>query len=173
MPYKSSSSIITDAILSKSQDKVKVGEPLTLNLNFKISGTIREVFDQKNWEMAYNKHDNIFRMSIEVNLKSGRKTILSIRFVRKVALFWTRSPKIPYRIWVSIIKDDMPFYPITVEEARSLLFDVNKVIELNGNNFKPGRHKLSTDITVRWGKHNYTEPTEIVGKSNLIEIWIG
>src|SRR2546421_321372 len=83
--------------------------------------------------MLYNIHDNAFRMTIEVDLKSGRKTILPLKFIRKAVLFWTRSPKIPYRIWVSIIKDDIPFYPSTVEEARSLLFDVNKVIEVNGN----------------------------------------
>ena len=77
-------------------------------------------------------------MTIEVDLKSGRNTILPLKFIRKAVLFWTRSPKIPYRIWVSIIKDDIPFYPLTVEEARSLLFDVNKVIEVNGNDLNSG-----------------------------------
>jgi hypothetical protein len=163
-------STIANAVLSKSQDKLKISEMLILSVGFKITGEIKEVFNQKNWERAYNKHDNAFRMTIEVDLKSGRKTILPLKFIRKAVLFWTRSPKIPYRIWVSIIKDDTPFYPSTVEEARSLLFDVNKVIEVNGNDLNSGSHYLFTNIRVRWGKHDYTEPTTISARSNVIEV---
>ena len=163
-------SFIAGANLAKSQDSVKSGQPLTLSLNFKVDGAIREVFSQKNWERAYNKHDNGFRMTIEVDLKSGRKTVTSLKFVRKAALFWTRNPKIPYRIWVSIVKDDAPFYPLAEEEARSLLFDVNKVIELSGSDLDSGTQKLYADIRVSWGKHDYTEPGETKGRSNEIEL---
>jgi hypothetical protein len=162
--------MISDPILSLSQDKVKKDESLTLSLSFKIIGNIREVFDQKNWERAYNKHDNLFRITIEISLKAGRMIILQNKFVRKAILFWTRSPKIPYRIWVSIIKDDMPFYPTTVEEAKSLLFDVNKLIELNGDSLKRGSYVLSTDIKVSWGKHYYTDAIMINGRSNTVDI---
>ena len=163
-------SFIADASLAKSQDSVKADQPLTLSLSFKIDGAIRQAFVQKNWERAYNKHDNGFRMTIEVDVKSGRKTVLPLKFVRKAALFWTRNPKIPFRIWVSVVKDDTPFYPLTEEEARSQLFDVNKVIELSGSDFDSGSHKLHAEITVSWGKHDYTEPTEIKAKSNEIEL---
>jgi len=95
---------------------------------------------------------------------------MPVKFVRKAALFWTRNPKIQYRIWVSIVKDDMPFYPLTIEEAKSLLFDVNKVIELSGSDFDSGTQKLHAEIKVSWGKHNYTERTEIKGRSNEIEL---
>lgn len=165
-----SSSFIVNAKLSKSQDSVKPNQPLTLSLSFSIDGAIRQAFIQKNWERAYNKHDNGFRMTTEVSLKSGRKTVLQDRFVRKAALFWTRNPKIQYRIWVSIVKDDTPFYPLTVEEAHSLLFDVNKVMELNGSDLDSGSHKFYADIQVSWGKHDYTEPAEIRGRSNEIEL---
>jgi hypothetical protein len=163
-------SFITEAILSKSQDSVKFNQPLTLSLSFKVDGSIRQAFDQKNWERAYNKHDNGFRMTIEVDLKSGRRTIVPVKFVRKAALFWTRNPKIPYRIWVSIVKDETPYYPLVIEEAKSLLFDVNKVIELNGSDLASGTHKLHAEIRVSWGKHEYTEPTEIKGRSNEVEL---
>ncbi|MFL6317422.1 MAG: hypothetical protein ACJ71E_06005 [Nitrososphaeraceae archaeon] len=165
-----SRSIIIDAVLSKSQDKVRVGEILTLSLGFKIIGDIREAINPKNWERAYDRHDNAFRMSIKVDLKMGRKIILPIKFARKAIMFWTRSPKIANRIWISIIKDDMLFYPVTVEEVRSYLFDVNRIIELNTENLDSGVHKLFADIKVTWGKHTYTEPTVIVGRSNLIEV---
>ncbi|MGI0029136.1 MAG: hypothetical protein ACREAQ_05410 [Nitrososphaera sp.] len=168
--WMAQSSFIADAILSKSQDSVKPEQPLTLSLSFQIDGGIREAFSQKNWERAYNKHDNGFRMTIEVDLKSGRKTILPLKFVRKAALFWTRNPKIQYRIWVSIVRDDEPFYPLTIEEAQSLLFDVNKVMELSGNDLHSGQHRLHADIKVSWGKHDYTDPAEIRGSSNEIEL---
>jgi hypothetical protein len=163
-------SIVSDAKLSLLQDKIKKGEPLTLSLSFKIIGNIREVFDQKNWERAYNKHDNLLRLIIEISLKEGRKVVLQNKFVRKATLFWTRSPKIPYRIWVSIIKDDTLFYPVTVEEAKSLLFDINKLIELNCDHLKSGDHELSTEIKVSWGKHYYTSSTKINGRSNTVDI---
>jgi hypothetical protein len=159
-------SFIDSATLAKSQESVRPDQPLTLSLSFRIQGSIREAFSQKNWERAYNKHDKGFLMTIEIDLKSGRRKIALIKLVRKAALFWTRNPKIPYRI----VKDDSPFYPLTEEEAKSLLFDVNQVIELRGNDLDSGTHKLYTDIKVSWGKHVYTQPDEIEGRSNDIEL---
>ena len=163
-------SFIDSATIAKSQESVRPDQPLTLSLSFRIQGSIREAFSQKNWERAYNKHDNGFIMKIEIDLKSGRRRIALIKLVRKAALFWTRNPKIPYRIWVSVVKDDTPLYPLTEEEAKSLLFDVNKVIELRGSDLDSGTHKLYADIKVSWGKHVYTEPNEIKGRSNHIEL---
>ncbi|HZB80537.1 MAG TPA: hypothetical protein VE264_04595 [Nitrososphaera sp.] len=163
-------SFIDSATLAKSQESVRSDQPLTLSLSFRIQGSIREAFSQKNWERAYNKYDKGFLVKIEIDLKSGRRRIALIKLVRKAALFWTRNPKIPYRIWVSIVRDDTPSYPLTEEEAKSLLFDVNKVIELKGSDFNSGTHKLYTDIKVSWGKHAYTEPNEIKGRSNDIEL---
>jgi len=152
------------------EDKEK-GELASLNLSFNIVGNIREVFNPKVWEIAYNKHDNLFRMSIYVTLKEGRRKISEIKFIRKAPLFWTRSPKIPFRIWVSIIKDDAPFYPQTVEEAKSLLFDINKIVHIKPNNLKQRDHNLYADIKVSWGKHHYTESDEITNKSNTVDVF--
>jgi hypothetical protein len=164
-------SFIDSATLAKSQESVRPDQPFTLSLSFRIQGSVREAFSQKNWERAYNKHDKGFLMTIEIDLKSGsRRRITLIKLVRKAALFWTRNPKIPYRIWVSIVRDDTPFYPLTEEEAKSLLFDVNKVIELKGSDLNSGTHKLYTDIKVSWGKHVYIQPNEIKGRSNDIEL---
>mgnify|MGYP006212280705 CR=1 FL=1 len=81
-------SFIAGATLAKSQDSVKTGQPLTLSLNFKVEGAIREVFSQKNWERAYNKHDNGFRMTIEVEIKyrtTGSDDSRVLKFQRKGA----------------------------------------------------------------------------------------
>lgn len=149
-------------------NKIKRGQPLILDLSFKIDGNIRDLFNPKVWEAAYDKHDKSFRMSITVALKLERTKILLAKITRKTSIFWTRSPKIPYRIWVLIIRDYDPFYPETIEEAKSLMFDVNKVIELNTNNFNPGDNTIYADITVSWGRHYYTEPTEISIASNIM-----
>jgi hypothetical protein len=163
-------SIIDDPFLSKSKDRVRLGDSVTLSLTFKIKGSIRESFTPKNWERAYNKHDNILRMTIWVTLKSGRNTIVALKFVRKAVLFWTRNPKIPYRIWASVIKDDMPFHTLSIEEIQSMLFDVNKIIELKGDEIKLGNRKLIAEIKVSWGTHQYTQSTIISNKSNSVEI---
>jgi len=164
------SSVVAIA-LSKSKDRVSPNELLPIALSFKIDGEIRSSFEQRNWERAYNKYDNIFRLSTEVIIKSARKMLASQKFVRKAVIFWTRNPKIPHRIWIMIVKDDNTFYPSTVDEARALLFDIDKIIELNTNDLKPGKHKLIADISVSWGKHLFSNPSKIRAKSNEIEIF--
>ena len=135
--------IISEIVLAGKQDKVKASGIFTLSLGFKIMGKLRDTFDQKTWERAYNRYDNVFRINIEVVIKSGRRNILAVRYFRKAILFWTRNPKIQYRIWVTIIKDDIPFYPISVEEARSLLFDVDEILELKSDDLRLGNNKLA------------------------------
>jgi len=156
-------SIITDVMLARinHDDEIKRGQLLILDLSFKIEGNIRDLFNPKVWEVAYDKHDKSFKMSIVVALKLERTKILLTKITRKTSIFWTRSPKIPYRIWVMIIRDYDPFYPNTIEEAKSMMFDVNKVIELNTNHFNPGNNTIYADISASWGRHYYTEPTEI------------
>jgi hypothetical protein len=171
---KDKRSSITDLVLSRTHhnNRIKRGEPIILDLSFKINGNIRQVFNPKIWEAAYDKHDKSFRMSIAVALKLERTKILLTTITRKASIFWTRSPKIPSRIWVLIIRDDNPFYPLTIEEAKSLLFDVNKIIELDTNNFNPGNHTIYADIKVSWGRHYYTEPTEITFVSKITDLYI-
>jgi hypothetical protein len=155
-------SIITDLVLNRTyHNKIKRGEPLILDLSFKINGNIREVFNPKVWEAAYDKHDKSFRMSIAVVMKLEQKKILLTKFTRKASIFWARSPKIPYRIWVFIIRDYDPFYPKTIEEAKSLMFDVNKTIELETKQLSAGDNTIYAHITVSWGRHYYSQPTEI------------
>ena len=45
--------------------------PITLKLKFTINGFIREIFTQNNWEKAYNKQDNIFRVVIKLEIKNN------------------------------------------------------------------------------------------------------
>ncbi len=141
-----------------------------LSVGFNVDGLIREIFSQKNWERAYDKHDNGFRLTVLLEVRVGRKAVDKIKFVRKAVLFWTRNPKLSYRVWISIIKDETPFYPLTIEEAKSLLFDVNKTIELDSNKLGMGENQIQIFIKVKWGKHLYTEPTEVQAETKSVTI---
>ena len=163
-------SSISDIKLGTSHESIRSNETLTLSLGFNIDGLIREIFSQKNWERAYDKHDNAFRLSFLLDVRAGRKSIDEIKFVRKGILFWTRNPKLSYRVWISVIKDETPYYPLEVEEAKSLLFDVTKTIELESNDLKKGENQIQIGITVSWGRHLYTEPLELHGKTEIVKV---
>lgn len=163
-------SLISDIKLDSSQRSIGSNATLSLDLGFSIDGLIKEIFSQKNWERAYDKHDNAFRLSVFLDVRAGRKSIDKIKFVRKAVLYWTRNPKLSYRVWISIIRDETPYYPLTIEEAKALLFDVTKTIELQGNHLETGENEIHIDIKVSWGKHLYTEPTELHGQTETIKI---
>ncbi len=165
-------SFITDLILKKSQDKPTIGDSIALSLNFTIKGNIREIFTQKNWEKAYDKHDNVFRLTIKLDVKNNGRTIDSKKLLRKAILFWTRNPKINHRIWITIVKDESPHYPLEEEEARNLLFDFQKNIEIEASKLGVGKNKISVTINLSWGKHEYIEKNQITKESNIEEIEI-
>jgi hypothetical protein len=163
-------SSLDNIVLSKITNQNKSNDQILFSLSLKINGKIRELFNQSLWEKAYNKFDNTFRITINVDLKSGNKILYSIKFVKKAVFFWTRNPRIPHRIWIFIVKDDSPFYPESEEEAKSLLFDIEKTLELNPSIFTKRTSKVYANVKLSWGKHNFTEPTKLEGKSNEEEI---
>jgi hypothetical protein len=143
---------------------------VTFRISFTIGGKIREVFDQKSWERAYNLHDNLFRIKIDIDLKSGTRNLAHRGSLRKASLFWTRNPKLPYRIWILIIKDDATFYPSSIEEARSLLFDVEQDIAVDALQIDVRKQDVYAQIRVWWGKHQYTPSCELKSKTNKISL---
>ena len=161
---------LDNIVLSKITNQNRSNDQILFSLSLKINGKIRELFNQSLWERAYNKFDNTFRITINVDLKSGNKILYSIKFVKKAVFFWTRNPRIPHRIWIFIVRDDSPFYPESEEEAKSLLFDIEKTIELNPSTITKKISKIYANVKISWGKHNFTEPTKLEGKSNEEEI---
>lgn len=163
---------LENIVLTKTKNKISINETISLNLSFKISGSIRDLFTQSTWEKAYNKFDNTFRIMIDADIKVGKKKIHSVKFLRKAIFFWARNPKIQHRIWVSIVKDDSPFYPLSEQESRSLLFDVNKIIEFSISDLNQGIYNFHADVRVSWGKHNFTGALKLEGISNQEQIEI-
>ena len=142
----------------------------TLTLRFSVDGFIRQVLTQKNWEKAYNKHDNSLRLTIKLDIKNNGKIIESIRLIRKAIFFWTRNPKIDHRIWIMIVKDDIPFYPLEEEEARQLLFDFTKDIEIKPEVLRKGKNDITVLVELSWGKHEFIEKNSLKKESNSQQI---
>ncbi|MGZ5509549.1 MAG: hypothetical protein ACXWFZ_07340 [Nitrososphaeraceae archaeon] len=163
---------LDNIVLTNVTSKTNSKEQLSFNLSLKINGKIRDLFTQSLWEKAYNKFDNTFRITINADLKSKSKVIYSVKFVRKAVFFWTRNPKIHHRIWIFIVKDDSPFYPESEDEAKSLLFDIDNIVEIKLPAITDKVSTLYANVAVSWGKHNFTDPTKLVGKSNEEEIHV-
>jgi hypothetical protein len=164
---KSRGNFISETRLETVHEKKESSNVRLLRLSFSITGTIRSAFNQSSWEKAYNKHDNSFRLKIRIALRINTHTIFVGEYVRKAVLFWTRNPKVPFRIWIFIVQEDVPLYPLSVEEAQSLMFDVNKTLKVNEDQReKSGIGDIQAEIRVSWGRHDFTEPVEISAKSN-------
>ena len=69
-----------------------------------------------------------------------------------------------------IVIDDRPNLPDSVEQAKSLIFDVKRPIELIGSSIGNGKHKLVAHASASWGRHLFTEQMEVDAKSNEVEI---
>jgi hypothetical protein len=165
-------SYIDNIVLKKIAEKSSNENTITLSLNFTINGFIREIFTQNNWEKAYNKHDNIFRVVIKLEIKNNGHIIESRKLLKKAILFWTRNPKINHRIWITIVKDETPYYPLEEEEAKNLLFNFQKEIEIESSKLKDGKNKIAVKVNISWGKHEYIEKEEITKETNIEEIEI-
>jgi hypothetical protein len=170
---------IANAKLAASAGMVKVNEPFTLDLRFKVAGRVRDVFNQQTWTDAYNKHDTVFRIKYVVKVQSGsvrkKNLVEPVTFVRKASFYWSRNPKLPppppeKKIWAMVVTDDKPNLPDSVEEAKSLVFDVRREIQLIGSHLGKGRHRLTAHVTASWGRHRFIEKMEISGKTNEITV---
>jgi hypothetical protein len=162
---------ISEATLEDLRTSHAKSRDILFRLSFSIDGTIRSTFNQVCWERAYKKHDNSFRVKFRVVLKMNDRNILEQEFVRKAVIFWSRNPKIPFRIWVFIIEEDVPMYPLSIQEAQSLMFDVNRTLEINGNEIeKLEGSRIHADVRVSWGRHDFTEPVELSSRSNSIRV---
>lgn len=180
------SSRIKDVMLSVSPASAREHEPITLDLNFSVDGHVRDVFTRERWMDAYEHHDNLFRIKYTVNIKrrgalSTRDIVEPITFVRKASIYWSRDPTMqPYppekKVWVMIVMDQDSILPRDEDEARSLLFDVHRRIEMvpspSSSMLGRGEHRVFAEVSAEWGRHVYTEPGRITAVSNDVRLEI-
>ena len=171
---------ISEVSLEKAPEKFKEGENVTVNVKFSITGALRQAFNEKNWEKAYNKHDNVFKLRYGIKLYSGglrkREIGKALDTYKKVALFWTRNPKLTQmgekKVWVQISKNFEPFIPKNQVEAQEVLLDFDEKMHFNASELGVGKHKIGAEIYVSWFKHDYAEPFDEKAHSKEIEIEI-
>lgn len=176
----SEKNFISEIELKKLNNKFKEDDNITISVKFSVLGALRKAFNEKNWERAYNKHDNAFKLKYAVKLYTGglRKRDLGkpVNTYRKAAIFWTRNPKLTQiaekKVWVQIAKNFEPFIPMTETEAQGLLLDFNEKMEFSASELGSGKHKIGAEVSVSWLKHDYTEPFSDKSHSKEIEIEI-
>lgn len=175
-----SKNAISEVSLVKSSDKLGVDDSVTINVKFSVTGALREAFNEKNWEKAYNNHDNTFKLRYGVKLHTSglRKKEVGqpLDTYKKVALFWTRNPKLTQmgekKIWVQISRNFEPSIPSNQSEAQQLFLDFDEKILFNASELGVGKHKIGAEVYVSWYKHDYAEPFDGTAHSNEIEIEI-
>jgi hypothetical protein len=171
---------INEVLLEKSADRFSVNDTITVNVKFSVTGAFREAFNEKNWERAYNKHDNAFKLKYGVKLSSGglRKHEISnsLDTYKKVALFWTRNPKLTQmaekKVWVQISKNFEPYIPMNQADAQHSLLDFDEKVQFKASELGVGKHKIGAEVYLSWLKHEYTEPYDGKAHSKEIEIEI-
>jgi hypothetical protein len=171
---------IGEVLLEKSADKFSENDMITVSVKFSITGAIREAFNEKNWERAYNNHDNVFKLKYGIKIYSGglRKREIGnpLDTYKKVALFWTRNPKLTQmaekKVWVQISKNFESQIPMNQANAQQLLLDFDEKIQFKASELGIGKHKVGTEIYVSWLKHDYTEPYDEKAHSKEIEVEI-
>ncbi len=170
---------ISEVLLEKSADKFSENDTITVNVKFSVTGALREAFNEKNWERAYNNHDNVFKLKYGIKIYSGvRKREIGNPFdtYKKVALFWTRNPKLTQmaekKVWVQISKNFESQIPMNQSDAQHSLLDFDEKVQFKASELGIGKHKVGAEIYVSWLKHDYTEPYDDKARAQEIEVEI-
>ena len=159
-------SMISDLELIKDKDDYTVNDDITVNVKFSLTGKVRDAFNEENWNIAYDKFDNQFKLKYGIKLVSGglRKHNVGkpIDTYRKASIFWTRNPKLvnpmkERKIWVQVAKNFEPFIRLTVEDVQKELFDFDESVIFKASELGSGKHKIGAEVFVSWNKHEYIE----------------
>ncbi len=159
-------SMISDLELIKDKDDYTVNDDITVNVKFSLTGKVRDAFNEENWNIAYDKFDNQFKLKYGIKLVSGglRKHSVGkpIDTYRKASIFWTRNPKLvnpmkERKIWVQVAKNFEPFIRLTVEDVQKELFDFDESVIFKASELGSGKHKIGAEVFVSWNKHEYIE----------------
>ena len=158
--------MISNLELIKDKDDYTVGDDITVNVKFSLTGKVRDAFNEENWNIAYDKFDNQFKLKYGIKLVSGglRKHNVGkpIDTYRKASIFWTRNPKLvnpmkERKIWVQVAKNFEPFIRLTVEDVQKELFDFDESVIFKASELGSGKHKIGAEVFVSWNKHEYIE----------------
>jgi hypothetical protein len=155
-------------------------ESVVIRVSFRIVGGLREAFHPDVWTVAWEDFDKILRLTMKVSLGQvrsfgDRKLVKAKKEVRKASFYWSRDPDLPYRIWAMIVPEDggPPKIPRSVEDAKSLMLDVEKEFRLPASSLGVGAHNLIANVAARWGRRSFIEKGEVKSRSKPAVIRVG
>jgi hypothetical protein len=156
--------------------EARLDEVFNVLIKFSLKGEIRERFNAGNWVRAYNSGDRKIRLKFEIELlkKAGlvkKKLIEPIRLVRKASLYISKNPYSPYKVLPLIILEDRRVeIPNDEEDAKSLLFDLKRNLQILASSLGKGEHKVFARVKVKWGRYSFIEKGEVKKESSFVVI---
>ena len=176
--YSWPSTKIKDFQIIPEKKNYRKGEPIIVNLGFRVVGGLRESFIPDVWTVAWEENDKLIRLTMNASLSLVRGRVLASRIasigktVRKAKFYWSRDPDLPYRIWSAIIHEDgsAPIIPTSVEDAKAKFLDITKRLEVPARALGKGKHTIVGSAKVSWGRRIYIEKGTASGKSKGVEV---
>lgn len=168
-------SSIKNIKLELSNQEIKSDELTNFNVNFRISGDLRDCLEQESCEEAYNLGDTYIRITCTIDLfkkkLSSNKKIKTDKFVRKATFYWTRNPELPYRIWILVVQENYePIVPQDILSAKSFMFDFNKSYNFTGSDLGSGTHEIMAKVKIKWTRHSLIGQSSVSQTSNVVKI---
>jgi hypothetical protein len=158
--------------------EARYDEPLSVKVRLSLQGELREAFTPSNWERAHELYDEHFTLRYTLSLYLKRPIAMKrlagpVKLKRRATFYWTRDPLRPYRIWVMVIDESgTPRLPESVDEARSLLMDLEWTFTLAPGLLKRGERALIARASARWGRHSFAEKGSVSGSSRPLLVRI-
>ncbi len=168
---------LEDVQLLPEKKEYPSGDPIVLNVGFRVVGGLREAFNPDVWTVAWEDFDKTLRLTTRTEVVASRgpfrkKLSEPRREVRKASLYWSRDPDLPYRIWPLVVPEDggSPKIPLNVEDAKSKMFDFVRRFDVPSGSLGAGSHKLTGVASVSWGRRSYIEKGRAAGRARPVVI---
>ncbi len=163
--------------LAVDKRKYGISDTINMKVSCRIVGGLREAFHPDVWTVAWEDFDKILRLTLRVGLHvrgglRGRKLAEAQKEVRKASFYWSRDPDLPYRIWAMIVPEDggPPKIPISVEDAKSKMLDIDKEFNIPASSLGQGRHELVAEVSGKWGRKSFIEKGVVNSKSKTLVV---
>jgi len=165
---------LADVSLVLDKGVVSLEDNVGLTVGFRVVGGLRESFTPNVWTMSWEDNDKLVRLMMESTVSAGKRLATTGKEVRRARFYWSRDPDLPYRVWAAIVHEDggAPIIPVSVEDARSKLFDVVKRFDVPAKSLGKGTRRLVASVSVAWGRRTYIEKGKTSGKSKAVEVKI-
>jgi len=139
-----------------SPSAIKITAYTTFGTSFQILGNGRNDFNPAVWSAAYlagvRKYVISYTITVreDVSLWLDKQIVPAVTYTRTATIV-AGDRSMPGPFWVKItLEGGRTVVPRTVDEAKSLMFDVSKSYQIKGSTLGVGTHKLFARIEAKW-----------------------